>query len=103
MSSHTSDSDGALNAQEENWEDWEDDESAVVKSLFSDDTFASVDEALAFDLKAHSFDLKALLIQVSWLCMTKRAKVHGILCIDGSIYLTGVAAASPSADARQPV
>lgn len=42
---------------DDTWEDWEDDESDRVKSLFSNDTFATVDEAVAFDAQRHNFDL----------------------------------------------
>lgn len=45
-------------AEDENWEDWEEDESDVVKSLFSAETFPTVDEALKFDANINGFDLK---------------------------------------------
>ena len=44
--------------EDENWEDWEEDESDAVKSLFSSETFATVDEALDFDAKVNGFDLR---------------------------------------------
>lgn len=47
------------------WEDWEDDEHVPVKSLFSDDTFPTVQEALAYDAEHHHFDLQQLISTVS--------------------------------------
>ena len=51
-------SDAGSQIEDENWEDWvEEDERIAAKSLFSDKTFANVEEALQFDTKQHGFDL----------------------------------------------
>jgi len=64
MSEHLSDAEELIDAEAETWDDWQDDESGLVKSLFSDDTFSSVDEALACDSTKHAFDLRQLVKQV---------------------------------------
>ena len=56
-SDHSSDLGGAPGDLAETWEDWEDDEAGTVKSLFSDATFPTVEEALAFDAATHGCDL----------------------------------------------
>ena len=58
---------------EEEWEDWEDDgnEIGLVKCLFSDDVFASAEEAMRYDAKENDFDLEAV-----------RSKVLLLLCFE---------------------
>lgn len=51
-------SDLGSRVEEEEWEDWEEDERQAVRSLFSSETFATVEEALDFDANTHGFDLK---------------------------------------------
>jgi hypothetical protein len=45
-------------ASQEDWEEWNDDESSAVKCLFSDDTFPNLDAALDFDKNTNAFDLR---------------------------------------------
>jgi hypothetical protein len=45
-------------ASQQDWEEWEDDESSAVKCLFSDDTFPNIDAAIDFDKNTNAFDLR---------------------------------------------
>ena len=73
--------------EEETWEDWEEDERDRVKSLFSDATFSSVDEALAHDAKEHNFDLNKYRIAViSKLITPTNTTAHSNICMHDSIF-----------------
>src|SRR5690242_15754284 len=60
----TSGSDSEPDAADQGWDDWEGDESCAVQSLFTAETFATVEEALAFDARQHNFDLAQYRTQV---------------------------------------
>lgn len=49
---------------EETWQDWEEDESEGFKSLFDGTRFPSLEEVLAHDAEAHSFNLRQYRTQV---------------------------------------
>ncbi|KAG7670172.1 hypothetical protein Ndes2526A_g06504 [Nannochloris sp. 'desiccata'] len=55
-----SDSEHSLSdgASQQDWEEWEDDESSAVKCLFSSDTFPNIDAALDFDKNTNAFNLR---------------------------------------------
>ena len=50
-------SDDDSQVEDQDWSDWEDDERNAVKSLFSDKTFANIEDALQFDAQHNNFDL----------------------------------------------
>lgn len=52
---------------EEEWDDWEDDESLGVRCLLSDATFATLEDALAHDCQ-QGFDLREYMRKVELLC-----------------------------------
>lgn len=66
-SSH-SDAVSQIQQQEEDWEDWgasgEDAEDDKAQSLFDNNIFPSVEQALAHDAHVHQFDLAAYHTQV---------------------------------------
>jgi len=73
-----SDSEHSLSdgASEQDWEEWEDDESSAVKCLFSDDTFPNIDAALEFDKSTNAFDLREWRREVS---ISYRSRIKMVL------------------------
>lgn len=53
-------------AEEGNFDDWNEDEDVQVKSLFEEKYFGSVESLLANDLSVHGFDMKDILKEVGF-------------------------------------